>query len=327
MKVNVHYLQPPSEPDIDYLGSLLAPNVRLSLGNDDTPVPQDTMILIAGRPKRAHITSSPDLKSVVIPWTGIPPETVQLLAEFPRISVHNLHHNSDAVAELALALVLAAAKKILPMDRSLRANDWSPRYNWVPSLLLKGKVALILGYGAIGKQVAKFCHALGMTVLAVRRNPKVSSDEYVAEIHSSEALSELLPKSQVILLCLPLTNETEGIIGESEFNLLQPDSLIVNIGRGPLVDQAALFQALANGRLAGAGIDVWYNYPRDKSSRTNTPPADFPFHKLENVVMSPHRAGTTGDSKQIIMEHLADILNTAAKGETMFNQVDLDRGY
>jgi phosphoglycerate dehydrogenase-like enzyme len=249
------------------------------------------------------------------------------MAQFPQISVHNLHHNTVAVAESALALLLAAAKKIMPSDRSLRANDWSPRYDSVPSILLRDKVVLILGYGAVGKQVARFCHALGMTVLAIRRDPRVSSDEFAEEIHPPEDLSELLPRSQALVLCLPLTNETEGLIGKKELSLLQPDSLLVNVGRGPLVDQDALFQALANGRLAGAGIDVWYNYPQSKSSRTNTPPADFPFHELENVVMSPHRAGTTSDLQLITMEQLADLLNTAANGEIMTNHEDLVLGY
>lgn len=327
MKVVAHYLRPPAESSIDYLRTLLSSDIQLSQGRDDSPIPNDTTILIAGRPKLSHLKSSNQLQSLIIPWTGIPPETGRLLAQFPQISVHNIHHNTDAVAEVALALLLAVAKKILPSDRSLRLNDWSSRYDSVPSILLRGKVALILGYGAIGRQVARYCHSLGMTVLAIRRATDVSTDEFAEEIHPLKKLPQLLSRSQVLILCLPLTSETEGIIGEKQINLLQPDSILVNVGRGPLVNQAALYQALSSGRLAGAGIDVWYNYPKDKSSRTNTAPADFPFNELDNVVMSPHRAGTTADSDFVIMVHLARLLNMAANGQMMANQVDLALGY
>jgi phosphoglycerate dehydrogenase-like enzyme len=117
------------------------------------------------------------------------------------------------------------------------------------------------------------------------------------------------------------------MIGKEEINLLPPNAILVNVGRGPVVDQETLYQALKDKQLHSAGIDVWYNYPQDEDSRANTPPADYPFHELENVVMSPHRGGGAMDVEILRMEHLAHLLNTAAKGEPIPNRVDLTRGY
>jgi len=103
--------------------------------------------------------------------------------------------------------------------------------------------------------------------------------------------------------------------------------VLVNVGRGSIVDSAALYHSLKDGHLRGAGLDVWYNYPPDPESRPNTPPANFPFHELENVVMSPHRGGGSEDSDTLRMIHLAELLNFAAHGEALPNRVDLQTGY
>ena len=124
-------------------------------------------ILVAGRPKREDILAADHLDILIIPWAGLPPETRELMREFPDVAVHNLHHNAAPVAEMALNLMLAAAKMSIPMDRSLRAHDWSHRYRPTQALLLQGGTALILGYGAIGRCLAPMCKALGMTVLAI----------------------------------------------------------------------------------------------------------------------------------------------------------------
>ena len=103
--------------------------------------------------------------------------------------------------------------------------------------------------------------------------------------------------------------------------------MLVNIGRGLIVDQAALYAALRDGRLHSAGLDVWYNYPEDKEARSNTSPADFPFHELDNVVMSPHRGSDTPATEAARMPHLARLLNAAARGEPIPNRLDLIAGY
>lgn len=99
------------------------------------------------------------------------------------------------------------------------------------------------------------------------------------------------------------------------------------MGRGAIVDEAALYEALRSGQLAAAGLDVWYNYPRDEAAQTNTPPSQFPFHELDNVVMSPHRGGDEAGIDTLRMQNLAELLNAAALGDEMSNRVDVSAGY
>ena len=328
MKLSVHYLHPSySDADLAELRSQLDPGVDLTVG-PSVPAPADLDILIAGRPQREQITASPNLRALIIPWAGLPESTRQLMLEFPHIAVHNLHHNALPVAEHAMALLLAAAKFVVPMDRSLRTGDWTPRYQPNPSLLLHGRTALILGFGAIGQQVARLCRGLGMDVVAVRRSSRPSSAAGSGiALASPEALHTLLPRADVLIICLPHTPETDGLIGADELALLAPGAVLVNIGRGPIVDEGALYHALREGKLYAAGLDVWYNYPADEASRAHTPPSAYPFHELDNVVMSPHRAGGSTDTERLRMQHLAELLNAAARGESMPNGVDLEAGY
>jgi len=304
----------------------LHPELQLSIGQE-IPQPAVYEILVAGRPTRSQLDASPELRTLIIPWAGIPPETMEKIADHPDLAVHNLHYNAAETAEMALALLLAAAKSIVPMDRKIREGDWRPRYGPNPSLLLEGRTALILGFGAIGRRVAGMCRALGMNVLAVRRHAGKGDDGGKVEAHAPQSLHKLLPRAQILMLCLPLTPETTGLIGEKELGLLPREALLVNVGRGLVVEEDALFAALESGSLAGAGLDVWYEYPRDEASREKTFPSARAFHTLDNVVMSPHRAGGSRQRMLRRLQALAELLNAAALGEPMPNKVAIDLGY
>jgi phosphoglycerate dehydrogenase-like enzyme len=236
--------------------------------------------------------------------------------------VHNLHHNALPVAEHVIALLLAAAKSIVPMDRSLRRHDWTPRYEPDNTILLEGKTALMLGHGAIGQRVSRLCQGLGMEVLAIRRQATGGSPSAPVQ-----APQRLLPQADALIICLPHTPDTTGLIGPDELALLRPKAILINVGRGPIVDEEALYHALRDGSLYVAGLDVWYNYPEDEAGRPHTPPSSLPFHELDNVVMSPHRAGHSADTEMLRITHLAELLNAAARGEPMPNRVDLASGY
>jgi phosphoglycerate dehydrogenase-like enzyme len=326
MKLSVYLLRQPDSTALAHLRSSLDAEVHLTFG-PDLPASADYQVLVAGRPQRDHLTASPNLRALIVPWAGLPEVTRDLMRDFPHIAIHNLHHNAVPVAEMAIALMLAAAKFIVPMDRVLRAHDWTPRYQPSPSILLEGKTVLILGYGAIGQRVAHLCRALGMKVMAIRRHVTAPSLNVPDEIYPPDALHSLLPQANVLIVCLPQTPETTGLIGERELALLPPDAVLVNVGRGPIVDEAALYHALHEGTLHAAGLDVWYNYPADEASRSHTPPSAYPFHELDNVVMSPHRAGGSDESEMRRMTHLAALLNAAARGDEMPNRVDLQAGY
>ena len=322
--MRVHYIYPPSSEYQAYLESLLHKNVQLSFG-EEIPADEEVKILIAGRPKIHHFENNPSIEILIIPWAGLPPETAEVLRSFPEIKVHNIHHNAAPAAELALALLLAVAKEILPHDQTLRAGNWSMRYRESDSQLLAGKTALVLGYGEIGKLLKKYLTALGVEVLAVKRTArKVDQEELV---FSPSELHDLLLRAEILVLALPLTPDTEGIITQREIDLLPSNAILINISRAVIVDQEALFYALKDKRIYGAGLDVWYNYPKNEADRMNTNPADFPFQELDNVVMSPHRGGKVDATEKMRMEGVAGLLNAAAEGKDLPNPVDLELGY
>lgn len=324
--LRVHLLEQPEDAALQTLQSRLDAGISLTFG-PDLPNPPDYKILVAGRPDRRQLEACPVLERLIIPFAGLPPITRSLLLDFPQIKTYNLHHNAALTAEMALALLLAAAKFIIPFDRALRAHDWTPRYQPNPSILLEGKTALVLGFGAIGKRIARACWGLGMDILATRNNPDSEKPDFPVKIHAPEALPELLPQAHALLIALPATPATDGLIGARELAFLPRHSVLVNIGRATIVEQHALFEALKAGKLDAAGLDVWYNYPTDAESRAQTPPADLPFHRLDNIVMSPHRAGHSRETETLRMSALAELLNAAAHGRSMPNQVNIEAGY
>lgn len=320
MPLAVRLPRPPRHGFLDHLRARLAPDVALTVEEDG---PCD--VLVDGTPDHARIERSTGLHTVVIPYAGVPRATRELLCGFPAVAVHNLHHNAAPTAELAIALLLAAGKRLVPLDRALRRRDWRPRYapGRRQDLLCAGRTALVLGYGAIGRRVATACRGLGMLVTATRRSGPCAGPD---EVFGPDALDSLLPRAHALFVCLPSTGETDGLLGGDRLARLPDGAVLVNVGRGPIVDEEALYAELASGRLA-AGLDVWYRYPEEKEARADTAPATQPFHELDNVVLSPHRAGLCADTERLRAEALAEMLNGAARGEPMPHRVDLDRGY
>jgi phosphoglycerate dehydrogenase-like enzyme len=327
MVLKVHYQIDPDTEALGILRSHLLPGVQLSTGQT-LPSQPDFQVLINGTPTREQLVKSTNLESLVIPYAGIPQSTRRVLVEFPHIRVYNLHHNAAPTAEMAVALLLAAAKFLVPIDQAFRQGGWLPYHQAEQSMLLEGKTVLVLGFGQIGQRVGLICQALGMQVIGVRRDStKALIPGLQAEVHTIDKLEQLLPRSQVLIITLPITEQTRGLVGARQLSRLIPGGLLVNVGRGNVVDQAALYQALTDGTLSAAGIDVWYNYPDSRQAGSSITPADFPFHQLDNVVMSPHRGGGSRDTERLRMHYLAELLNALHNGEPTPSQVDLSAGY
>jgi phosphoglycerate dehydrogenase-like enzyme len=166
-----------------------------------------------------------------------------------------------------------------------------------------------------------------MHTLATRRHLETPETADGTEVHPARALRDLLPGADALIICLPHTPETDGLLGRAELALLPSHSILVNIGRGRIVDEAALYEALRDGRLRAAGLDVWYSYPPDEATRADWPPSAYPFGELDNVIMSPHRGGAADEAPRLRMAALAEMLNAAAAGRPMGNRVDLAAGY
>lgn len=280
---------------------------------------EDAEVLVHGSPEPDLVDRMPSLRAIVVPWAGVPSSTLGLVRDRSHLSLHNLHHNAEATAEQALALLFAVARQVVPRDQGMRRGAWVGRFGpGEDATLLWGKTALVLGGGAIGSHLAKVCRAMGMKVVVVRRRPGPGA-------FGVEELDKLLPRSQVLLISAPLTHETHGLIDARRLALLPAGALLVNIGRGPIVEEAALYDALATGRLGGAGLDVWWHYPSHADEVCH--PSAFPIHELPNVVMSPHRGGATDDSERLRMAALARLLKALASGDDSTNRVDVRLGY
>ena len=326
MSLKVHFNRMHFDAFTDYFKSLLDDDINVTEG-EQIPEKADFDILIHPSPSKDWLEASKKLVAIVNPWAGISENTLKILRSYPGITLHNLHHNNFNTAELGLALLLAAAKCLIPMDKALRRNDWTPRYAETKAILLRGRTALILGFGEIGQALGTYCLGLGMKVLAIKKHPETYQGNNHIKVYSSDELQHLLPSADVLLITLPLTQETENLIDKKEIGLMPKDSILVNIGRGPIVNQFALYDALINGHLRAAGSDVWYNYPKSREERSHTPPAELPFGELDNFVLSPHRGGMVEKVEKQRAEALAKLLNSANRGQEIPNKVDLSAGY
>jgi phosphoglycerate dehydrogenase-like enzyme len=289
--------------------------LRAGLPDGVRIVEGDADVLVKGVPSDEDLDERPSLKAVVIPYAGVPARTRERIAARPHLTLHNLHHNAAATAEMALALLLATAKSVVPYDRALRGGDWRPRYQESSEVLLEGAHALVLGYGAIGKRIARGCEGMGMTVTAVRRTGAEGARP-VSE------LDDLLPHADALMVSLPWTAATEGLLGAERLAALPDRCCVVNVGRGPVIDEDALYSELKSGRIR-AGLDVWYQYPASAEEQPSTQPSRHDFGALDNVVLSPHRAGHCNDIELARGRHLADLLGQDPIG----NRVDIEEGY
>jgi D-3-phosphoglycerate dehydrogenase / 2-oxoglutarate reductase len=217
--------------------------------------------------------------------------------------VHAPGSNSQAVAEHAIMLMLACAKRTLLVDRWTRAGDWGARGGG--NFELAGKTLGIVGIGNIGRLVAKFAGAIGMRVLAYDKY--VPDDEVRRRgAEPTKSLDELLPRVDVLTCHTPLTAETRGMIDARTLGLLRRGAVYINTSRGPVQQERAIFEALTRGHLAAAGIDVFEEEP---TSRDN------PLLNLDNVVVSSHVAGVTREANRQMAMQVAGEMLRVLRGE------------
>lgn len=280
-------------------------------------------VLVDGNPSETSLAGA-NLKAVVVPYAGVS-ETLRLAAQAnAHLSVHNSHYNAKMVAQHAAALLLAVTNRVIPADAGLRLGDWGMKGTTANlGVNLDGKRALLLGHGSIGRALAPTLTSLGLSLSAFTRSGKAADGLRAV---GPGTWREALSTADVVICTLPATPETIGLVGEAELAALPDRAIVINVGRGPVIDENALFLALASGRLFGAGLDVWYRYPEHRHSRSRTLPATRPFHELTNVVLSPHRADEVeGWQRHAVADVLLTLQALMVGGNR--NLVDLSRGY
>jgi len=223
---------------------------------------------------------------------------------------------SPSLAEFALGAILYFAKDFRRMIRNQMAGVWQA-FDVMP---VSGQTVGIIGYGDIGRAVASRVGPLGMKVLAVKRHASSpdSADPLVEQIYTPDRRVEMLPRCDYVVVATPLTPETRGMIAEPELAAMKSTAVLINVGRGPVINEEALIRALSTGRIKGAALDVFDHEPL---------PPGHPFYKLENVLLSPHCADHTPDWLDNAMQFFTAQFERFRKGEPLLNVVDKKLGY
>ena len=259
------------------------------------------------------------LRLVQVPGAGL--DRIDRSALPAEAALANVYGHETGIAEYVLGAMLALTRGFGRLDAALRHGVWESQWAvgappppvWPE---LAGKTLGILGYGRIGQCVARRARAFDMTVLAIRRD--TTRPDPHASVRGPDALADVLARADYLAITLPLTSETRGLLGERELRTLKPTATLVNVSRAEILDEDALFAALAERRIAAAALDVWYRYP---SSPGSTLPARRPFHELPNVLMTPHVSGWTEGMLEARAKLIAENIRRTARGEAPTNLI------
>jgi len=285
----------------------------------DRLLPQADIVLGWGV-RRANFASAGRLRWIQLTAAGVGRTLFPELVASPVIVTNARGVHAVSMAEHALGVMLMFARKLhLARDAQAR-REWGQARLWAeapPLGQLAGGTVGIVGFGAVGRAVAERARALGMRVLAVRRHPE--GDPAPAESQwGIERLHDLIALSDWLVLAAPLTPETTGVIGPHELARMRRHAVLVNLGRGALVDEPSLVVALSEGRIAGAALDVFQEEPL---------PAESPLWAMPNVIVTPHISGLGPRFWERTCELFARNLHHWLAGEALENVVDKQAGY
>ncbi|MEW5932224.1 MAG: D-2-hydroxyacid dehydrogenase [Bacillota bacterium] len=264
------------------------------------------------------------LKWVHAPAAGVDRLLSPELVASPVVVTCSRGLHAQSLSEHAFALMLALARRLPEFWEDRRHRRWQRREGRV----LAGGTLLVVGLGAVGTEVARKGLAFGMRVLAVRRSPPGGAGAAgagipvppagVEEVAGPDSLLRLLARSDWVVLCVPLTAETRGMVGRGELAAMKATAFLINVARGEVVDEPALVEALKTGRIAGAGLDVFATEPL---------PPESELWDLPNVVITPHLGGSMEDYEGHALQIFLDNLRRFLAGQPLLNVVDKRRGY
>src|SRR3979411_1852480 len=296
------------------------PDVRLDRVETETPESVAAPVLAAAHAyqigaardelaKHFHVDQNllrraPNLLIVSSNGAGYDPVDVDACTAAGVLVVNQSGGNAHSVAEHALGMMLSLSKRIIEADRALR-RDANVNRNALIGTEVQGKTVGIIGIGNVGRRIAELCKGLlGMKVLAY--DPYLSAAEISARGAEKVELDDLLRRSDYVSISCPLTRDNRGMIGAREFALMLPHAFFITTARGFIHDEAALYEALRDRRIAGAGLDVWAKEP---------PPPDHPLLQFDNVIASPHTAGVTRAARATMCRIAAEQLIMTLDGK------------
>ncbi len=279
----------------------------------------DVDVLVSMAFTREMAAAAPRLRLVQVPGAGL--DRIDRAALAPGTALANAYGHDVGIAEYVIGAMLAVTRSFCRVDADLRQGRWDSVWSGAPVPLwpeLAGKTLGILGYGRIGQAVARRALAFDMDVLAIRRDASRPDPHGLAFLRGPEALDEVLGRADYLAITLALTPETRGLIGARELARMKPTAVLINVARGEVVDEDALYDALRQGTIAGAALDVWYRYP---TGAAPVHPGHRPFHELPNVLMTPHVSGWTEGMMDARAAIIAENIHRAARGEAPVNRI------
>lgn len=263
---------------------------------------------------RAALLANPQVRWVHSRSAGLDSILSPELVESPVPLTNGTGVFSQSLGEFALAMVLYFAKDFPRMLRNKAAHRWEQ----FDVDEIDGQTAGIVGYGDIGRAVARRLHAMGMKVLALKRHAPAGGDPVIDEFYTPGDLRTMLGRCDYVIASAPLTPETRHMLSDDAFAAMKPTAVVINVGRGPVIDQAALVRALQQKQIRGAGLDVFEHEPI---------PSDDPIWNFENVFVSPHCADNTRDWLDQAMLFFLKQYERFSNGEPLQNIVDKHLGY
>ncbi len=267
---------------------------------------------------RDLFTSLPRLRWVQSPAVGVGSLMFPELLASPVVLTSARGIRARSIAEHVLGVTIALARRLPATLRAQAAHRWAQDELETEAQTLQGQRMGIVGLGAIGLEVAKIAAPFGFRVTAIRRRADEPRPECVEAVWPPDRLIDLLAQSDVVVLAAPHTPETKRLIGTVQLDRMKRGALLINVARGKLVDDEAVIEALRDGRLGGAALDVFSQEPLEPSS---------PYWDLANVIVTPHSSGAMSDYWTPLVALFADNLRRFEKGEPLLNVVDKVAGY
>jgi len=261
-----------------------------------------------------HLTWIQAMSAGVDRYVGLPG-----IADNDKLVLTNMKGvHGPAIADHVFAMLLQQTRDLRFFSDEQAQSKWSREGSGTRPVALMDRTLLVVGLGGIGSEVAQRAHGFGMKVIATRRNPATPAADWIEHVGPPEELATLLPKADVVVICVPLTKETEHLFDAKMIGLMKGEAYLINIARGKVVDTAALVAALQGKKLAGACLDVTDPEPLPKES---------PLWAMKNVVITPHVASDAELTDERSWAVVKENLRRFAAGEKLENVVDKKAGY
>ncbi|MEZ4607658.1 MAG: C-terminal binding protein [Deinococcales bacterium] len=250
-----------------------------------------------------HFAQMPNCKAVIRSGSGVDQIDVEDASQAGLVVVNIPHAHHEAVSDHTIALIFAVGRRIVSQDSSLRQAGWAKSYEKLPLWKLNGKTLGLIGFGLIPRMLVKKLKGFKLDIIV--HDPFIDPASLAKEGLRAGSLAEVLRESQIVSLHTPLTKATHHLISDEALALMRKDAILINTSRGPVVNERALVKALEDEQIAGAGLDVFEQEPISP---------DNPLLKLDNVVLTPHRAGVSDDSIELTWRLSVEACKDLAEG-------------